>query len=423
MNMAIRLLAMKRVLKETGSIYLHCDPTASHYLKLVMDHVFGVKNFRNEIVWKRTSAHSDSKRYGANIDIILYFTKGKTWFWETQYTPYDEDYIEKWYRHQDPDGRRWMSDNLSASGLQGGGYEYAWNGVVRTWRLPKESMLKLHEEGRVVYTKTGLARRKRYLDEQQGVPLQAFWGDINPIGTHSNERMGYPTQKPLTLLERIIKASCPPDGVVLDPFCGCGTTAHAAESLRRRWVGIDISTFAAELIRDRLSKEFPHIRNEIEVRGTPETINEARALAREDKFEFEKWVCGKIGAVGMYHNPGTPGADGGVDGLLKFNYMRPDGKLGFEYAIVQVKGGNVTPDSVRALRETVDRFGVIAGVMVCFDQYMTTVENQRSRDTFQDRFATYPVVQGYSVENLLENEPLNLPLYGSRRQGARLSLL
>lgn len=152
----------------------------------------------------------------------------------------------------------------------------------------------------------------------------------------------------------------------------------------------------------------------------PLTVSDARALSQRDSFEFEKWVCGHIGAEGMFHDPGTPGADGGVDGVLRFYRIRPEKKLKAEYAIVQVKGGNVAPDAVRALRTTVDRFEVTAGVMVCFDQYMRTVENQRSQEIFTDALGTYPVIQGYSVENLLANVPLNLPLYGLRRQGARL---
>ena len=209
--------------------------------------------------------------------------------------------------------------------------------------------------------------------------------------------------------------------MVLDPFCGCGTTILAAESLGRKWVGIDISTFATGLMRDRILEKFPLLTsNDLVLQGVPEVVSDAKELARRDSFEFEKWVCGRIGAEGMFHDPGTRGADGGVDGVLKFYRIREEKKLKSEYAIVQVKSGHVTPDAVRALRATVDRYEVTAGVMVCFDQYMRTVENQRSRETFRDALGTYPVIQGYSVENLLADVPLNLPLYGLRRQGARL---
>lgn len=419
LHMALRLRAMRRVLKKTGSIYLHCDPTASHYLKLVMDSVFDLDNVRSEIVWKRTSAHSDAKRFAHIHDIILHYSKAKLASWNSIYQPYEDDYVEKFYRNKDDDGRRWMSDNLSASGLSGGGYEYEWNGVTRLWRCPIETMERLESEKQLHYTRTGLARRKRYLDEQKGRAVGDVWTDINVIGAQAKERLGYPTQKPLSLLERIIRASSNPGDLVLDPFCGCGTTVHAAEALGRRWIGIDISPFSTGLIRERIAHNFPLLsKSDISIRGIPETIKQAR----RDKFEFEKWVCGFIGAEGMFRQPGERGADGGVDGLLKFYRFAPKKVAKAEYAVVQVKGGKVSPDAVRALRETVDRLGVTAGVLVCFAQYMRTVENQRSRDSFADVFGSYPVIQGYSVENLLANEPLDLPTYGRRRQGALLDL-
>ena len=424
-NMSLRLLAMRRVLKETGSIYLHCDPTASHYLKLMMDAILGRKCFRSEIIWKRTTSHNDAKKFGHIHDTILYYSKSNRPTWNTIYQPYAEQYVLKTYRYQDDDGRKWMSDNLSASGLSGGGYEYEWNGLTRLWRCPIKTMRRLESENRLHYTRTGLARRKRYLDEAKGLPLNDIWTDLNPISSHAKERLGYPTQKPLALLERIIRASSNPGDIVLDPFCGCGTTVHAAETLGRKWIGIDISPFSTGLIRERLADRdnFPLLsKQDITIRGIPETIEDARSLAQRDKFEFEKWVCGFIGAEGMFREPGARGADGGVDGLLKFYRLVPKKVAKAEYAIVQVKGGKVSPDAVRALRETVDRLGVTAGVMVCFEQYIRTVENQRSRDTFDDLFGSYPVIQGYSIENLLANAPLDLPTYGRKRQGALLNL-
>ncbi len=421
-NMAVRLYAMRRVLKKTGSIYIHCDSTAGHYLKLVMDAVFGQKAYRNEIIWKRTSGHSDARRFGRSHDVILYYSLSNKGVWNQTFQPYNDDYVEQYYRYSDPDGRRWMSGDLSAAGLQGGGYEYEWKGITRVWRVPLRSMEKLDSEGKVFYTKNGIARRKRYLDESKGLRAQDIWTDIEALRSWHEERLGYPTQKPEALLERIIRASSNEGDLVLDPFCGCGTTVHAAENLGRRWIGIDISSFSTGLVRERLLRAFPLLdKDAISMEGEiPLSIDDARSLSHRNKFEFEKWVCGHIGAEGMFHDPGTPGADGGVDGVLKFYRIRSEKKLKPEYAIVQVKGGHVTADAVRALRTTVDRFEVTAGVMVCFDQYMRTVDNQRSRETFRDALGTYPVIQGYSVENLLDNEPLNLPLYGLRRQGARL---
>ena len=354
--------------------------------------------------------------------MILYYSLSNKGVWNQTFQPYDDDYVEQYYRYSDPDGRRWMSGNLSAAGLQGGGYEYEWKGITRVWRVPMSSMGRLDSEGKVFYTKNGIARRKRYLDESKGLKAQDIWTDIEALRSWHEERLGYPTQKPEALLERIISASSNEGDLVLDPFCGCGTTVHAAEKLGRRWIGIDISSFSTGLVRERLLRAFPLLdKDAIFMEGEiPLTIDDARSLSHQNKFEFEKWVCGHIGAEGMFHDPGTPGADGGVDGVLKFYRIRPEKKLKPEYAIVQVKGGHVTPDAVRALRTTVSRFEVTAGVMVCFDQYMRTVENQRSRETFRDALGTYPVIQGYSVENLLANAPLNLPLYGLRRQGARL---
>ncbi len=388
-NMALRLRAMRRVLKPTGSIYLHCDQTAGHYLKLLMDAIFGRKNFRNEIVWRKYGGRKNNAKYKFSTQsdsIFLYVASHQATF-NPLYEPISEKEIEKKYRFVDERGRK---------------YRLAWG---RNYQLTGE-------------------QRRIYLDDQPGSMIGSLWvEDGLQLNTSSHERLGYPTQKPLALLERIIKASSNPGDIVLDPFCGCGTTVHAAEILGRQWIGIDISPFAAGLIRERLVDHIPLLKkDDIAIRGIPQTIEDARALAQRDKFEFERWVCGFIGAEGMFREPGARGADGGVDGLLKFYPAVPQKVSKAEYAIVQVKGGRVSPDAVRALRETVDRLGVTAGVMVCFGQYMRTVDNQRSRDTFQDFFGSYPVIQGYSVENLLANTPLDLPTYERKRKGALLNL-
>ena len=284
-------------------------------------------------------------------------------------------------------------------------------------------MQELIDAGRVVQRKPGaVPAYKRYLDEMPGVALQDVWTDIGPIAAQARERLGYPTQKPLALLERIIETSSNEGDLVLDPFCGCGTAVHAAERLGRRWVGIAISTFAVGLMRGRLLRNFELLTtDDVLVRGVPVTVADAEALAARDKFEFEKWVCGAIGAEGMFHDPGTPGADGGVDGVLRFFPFRMGQKPKAELAIVQVKGGEVEVDAVRALKTTVDEFGATAGVMVCFNRHMQTVENQRVRDTFNDGAGTYPVIQGLSVEDLLADKRPDLPLYGYRPRGGRIS--
>lgn len=369
-NMAARLLPMRRVLKDTGSIYLHCDPTASHYLKLLMDAIFGQGNFRNEIIWRIgwVSGYKTQKRgWIRNHDTILYYLKTTAGMgaFNKEYIPYPKGYLRR--DGQPPRGK--------------------------------------------------------------GIPIEDTWncssGDVLDsimIKSFSGEKLGYPTQKPVALLERIIKASTPPQGVVLDPFCGCGTTLHAAESLGRQWIGIDVSKFSVGLVKGRMVDNFKL--SNIVTYGVPTTIAEAEALAAQNKFEFEKWVCGEIGAEGMYHRPGTPGADGGVDGVIKFYPLRMGKKVSAELAIVQVKGGQVTPDAVKALKTTMAHVGATAGIMVCFERYMQTVENQRYRGVFSDSVGTYPVIQGLSVEDLVNTDkhhrPLDLPTYGYRPKGGRM---
>ena len=250
--MAVRLLEMRRLLKDTGSIYLHCDPTASHYLKLMMDSIFGAAQFKNEVIWKRTSSHSDATRYGNVHDILLFYAKSTKPIWNRTYQEYESGYVERYYRNQDDDGRRWMSGDIGAAGLQGGGYEYEWKGITRVWRVPQKTMALLDAQGKVFYTRNGFPRRKRYLDEAKGIPTQDIWADIQAIRSWHKEKIGYPTQKPLAFLERIIKASSNEGDVVLDPFAGCATACVAAEQLGRQWIGVDLSPKAVELVNYRL---------------------------------------------------------------------------------------------------------------------------------------------------------------------------
>ena len=249
--MYVRLAEMHRILKDTGSLYLHCDDTASHYLKILLDTLFGAAHYRNTVVWQRTTAHNDPTRYGRNADIILFYSKSKQITWNVQYRPYEDAYKAR-FRFKDADGRAWIDDNLTAKGLSGGGYEYEYKGAKSLWRVPLDTMKRLDEEGRLHFTSRGGIRRKRYLDEMKGRPVQVIWNDIDAINSQSKERVGYPTQKPLALLERIIAASSNPGDMVLDPFCGCATTCVAAEKLGREWAGIDISEKAVELVNMRL---------------------------------------------------------------------------------------------------------------------------------------------------------------------------
>jgi adenine-specific DNA-methyltransferase len=247
-----RLLLMKELLNQNGSIYVHLDWHVGHYVKIIMDEIFGKENFVNEIVWKRSHGHSDAARWGANHDVILFYAKGDVRTWNTQYAPYSQEYIDEQYRYKDPDGRRFLSRDLSASGLQGGGYEYDWNGITRLWRCPKTTMERYQSENRLTYTGKGLVRYKQYLDEMPGLPIQTIWDDVSRIHHLAKERLDYGTQKPESLLERIIKASTNEGALVADFYGGSGTTASVCERLGRRWITSDIGKPACMVMRKRL---------------------------------------------------------------------------------------------------------------------------------------------------------------------------
>jgi DNA modification methylase len=247
-----RLELLKELLAPAGSIYVHLDWHAVHYVKVLMDELFGYENFRNEIIWKRTSGHSDARRFGPVHDTLLAYSNSPEPHWSDTYQPYEASYIQQYYRYLDTNGRRWMSGDLGAAGLRGGGYDYVWKGVKRVWRVPPETMARLETEGRIFYTKNGIPRIKRYLDESEGLPAQDLWDDVEAVRSWHVERLGYPTQKPVSLVERAIFASCKPGGLVLDCFMGSGTTLEAAERLGRTWIGIDNGKYAVHLARKRL---------------------------------------------------------------------------------------------------------------------------------------------------------------------------
>ena len=256
--MAVRLLEMRRVLKKSGSIYLHCDPTASHYLKQLMDAVYGGRNFRSEVIWRRTNAKGlSSKGYPNNVDTLLYYTKTDAFAWNPPFRPHDQDYVDKFYRHVEPEtGRRYQLGDLANPNRDRPNLTYEFLGVTRVWRWTRERMQKAYDQGLVMQQSLGaVPRLKRYLDEMQGTAVDTIWEDISPIQAQAPERTGYPTQKPLALLERIIRASSNEGDIVLDPFAGCATACVAAEKLGRRWVGIDLSPMAYRLVQERLARE------------------------------------------------------------------------------------------------------------------------------------------------------------------------
>jgi site-specific DNA-methyltransferase (adenine-specific) len=401
--MTARLIELHRVLKPTGSLYLHCDPTASHYLKLVLDQIFGPANFRNEIVWKRTSAHSDSAVFGNAHDVVFYYSKSSDFCHVKQYQPYTKDYTGSHYRYRDDEGRIYRTSDLTAKGLTGGGYFYEWHGVTGLWRCPIERMREWDAQGRIRYTKTGKAEYIRYLDEMPGVPAQDLWDDIPPINPQAKERLGYETQKPLALLERIIQASSNEGDVVLDPFCGCGTAVVAAQKLNRRWIGIDITHLAINLMRNRLRDSFPSI--QFEVIGEPVDLAGAKALAHQDRYQFQWWALGLIGARPIGEQ--KKGADKGIDGVIRFM----DDTTGKPKRVVaQVKSGHVGVNVVRELKTVAanDAIGILLTLepptspmkveAVAAGYYHSPIWNK-----------DYPKIQILTIEELLDGKTIDMP--------------
>lgn len=308
-----RVRLLHRVLKPTGTLYLHCDPHASHYLKVMLDDLFGITNFRNEIIWKRTGAKGlASARMPNNHDTILSYSKSKTPTWnpEVLFQPYDMDGLdektEEKYNLADPDGRRYQLTSLINPNHDRPNLTYEFLGVTRVWRWTKDRMEAAYASGRVVQTAPGrIPRMKRYLDEQRGKPIGDTWTDVQPLNSRARERLGYPTQKPEALLRRIIEASSNPGDVVLDPFCGCGTTISVAQQTGRRWIGIDVSLTAINIIRARLSR-IPGADRARYV-GLPE---DPQSLYELRPFEFQNWVIRRFFGT---HSP-RKSNDMGIDG-------------------------------------------------------------------------------------------------------------
>jgi site-specific DNA-methyltransferase (adenine-specific) len=372
--MAVRLIELHRVLKPTGSLYLHCDPTASHYLKLLLDGVFGAEFYRNEITWKRTSTHSDSKTWSRVADIIFFYTKGKTFTWNTPRAAHSVSHIKSKFGHDDGDGRGAYSLSDMTSPNPRPNMMYEWLGFPfprMGWRYQPDTMKQLHEEGRIwypikadgSYDTTKRPRLKRYLDELDGSVMGSIWSDIPPINSQAQERLGYPTQKPLALLERILAASSNEGDVILDPFCGCGTALHAAQLLKRKWIGIDITHLAIVLIEKRLRNAFKES-IDFTTEGRPKDLASAQELAKRDKFEFQKWITTEVGGVPW--RGGRKGADGGIDGIINFDgFDMAENRPVSTKAIISVKGGQQRGVGMIAeLVETIARENAAVGVLL-----------------------------------------------------------
>lgn len=366
--MAPQLVEWRRVLKPTGSIYLHCDPTASHYLKLLMDAVFGPANFRSEITWKRTSSHNDVRRnFGALNDALLFYSKSDEYLFQTQYLPYSQKHIDRVYRHSDDTGRRYSLTDLRSPGPRPNlTYDYrGYKPHANGWTVSLERMQQLDSEGRLHFPndKNGRIRMKRFLDEMPGVPLGNVWDDISPISSRASERLGYPTQKPEALLERIIRASPNEGDVVLDPFCGCGTAVAAAHKLGRQWLGIDITHLAVALMKNRLKTAFDlEAGRDYDVIGEPQDEGSARALWEQDPYQFQFWAVSLLEAQPQSEQ--RRGADRGVDGMLYFI----DGPRRTPHkAVIQVKGGRVSSLQVRDLVGVVERERAALGLFISLE--------------------------------------------------------
>ncbi|MCA2660682.1 MAG: restriction endonuclease [Microcystis sp. M049S2] len=417
-SMTLRIVEIHRVLKSTGSFYLHCDPTASHYLKIVLDAIFCSQggDFKNEIVWKRADSHNDgkqgSKQYGRIHDVIFFYVKSNQWLWNHQYLELPETTQDKWYRNIESEtGRRYNKSDLTAA-KPGGDTSYEWKGVKpptgRFWAYSKAKMQQFEAQGLLVYSASGRPYLKRYLDESKGVPLQDFWSDISMLrGIHQKERLGYPTQKPEALLERIIKASSNKGDVILDAYCGCGTTIAVAERLERNWIGIDITYQSISLMLKRLEDSFgKNVLDKIELNGIPKDLESAKALATKPddrtRKEFEKW------AVLTYSNNRAvindkKGADKGIDAIA---YFQGD-KDNREKIIFQVKSGNVKSGDIRDLQGTMTLQGAALGIFITLKPpSKDMVQTAKSAGIYRGRYMSQSVdkIEIVTVQEILEQK-------------------
>jgi len=415
--MTARLTELHRVLKPTGSLYLHCDPTASHYLKIVMDAIFGGEHFKNEIIWKRTTVHNDAKQgakhFGRIHDVILFYSKNSdNQLFNPVYRNYEESYIHSTYNKIDKDGRKFKATDLSAA-KPGGDTSYEWKGIKppqgRFWAYSKENMVKFEKEDRIYYSNGGKPYLKQFLDEMPGVSAQDIWDDISSVGSKESETLGYPTQKPVALLERIIKASSNPGDVVLDPFCGCGTAVIAAQKLGRQWIGIDITHLSISLMKYRLQDSF-HLepKKDYAVIGEPEDVSSARQLANDDRYQFQWWALSLVKArpVGGEQKKGT---DKGIDGLI--NFLDDDSGRA-KRALVQVKSGHIKSGDIRDLVGVLDREKAEIGVFITLEPPTAPMLKEAVTAGFYHSpglHRDYPKVQIATIADLLKGVRLELP--------------
>lgn len=406
--MAVRLVELHRVLRSNGSLCLHCDPTASHYLKLLLDGVFGIEYFTNELIWQRSTPKGLAfTRFPSNHDVIFFYRKGSQYCWNTQYQHHRQDYIDKYYSMIDPaTNRRFQATSLLNPNKDRPNLTYEFHGYTRVWRWTKPRMLQAEAEGRIYFPPNGgVPREKRFLDEQEGTPVTSVWTDIPPVNSQAQERLGYPTQKPVELLKRLIASSTKEDSIILDPFCGCGTTIHAAEAMGRRWIGIDITHLAISLIERRLKAAFSN-KISYDVHGTPKDAAGAKDLWRRDAYQFQWWATSLVDAVPFGGK--KKGADNGVDGII---YFRPDGRV-VEKAVVSVKGGeHVGVAMVRDLAHVVEREHAKIGVFVTLARPTAPMETEAVKaGAYETAFGKYPKIQIVTIADLISGVRPRIPL-------------
>jgi site-specific DNA-methyltransferase (adenine-specific) len=412
--MAARLVELRRVLKPTGSLYLHCDPTASHYLKILLDMIFGLENFRNEIIWKRSHPKGQAfTRFARNHDVILAYSKKiELSVWNSQYIGEITEKTLQQYSLIDEKGRRYQLTSLLNPNPDRPNLTYSFKGKLKVWRWTKERMLEADRKGDIVVPRNGegIPRYKRYLDEQEGIPIDDTWIDIEPAS--GDERLGYPTQKPLSLLERIIQASSNPGDVVLDPFSGCGTCIDAAQSLGRQWIGIDITHLAIAMHKSRLKDRFGfEPKRDYAVVGEPEDLSGAQQLAHDDRYQFQWWALSLIQARplgGDGGKTGKKGSDRGVDGAI--NFLEERGVV--KRALVQVKSGHVKSGDIRDLKGTLEREGAQIGVFLTLEPASREMVTEAASAGFYHSdlwHKDYPRIQLLSVEELLNGVEVRIP--------------
>ena len=415
--MAVRLVELHRVLKPTGSFYLHCDPTASHYLKIILDQIFGVENFRNEVYWKRkTGRAGPTNRFGTSCDILLWFSKSSKYRFSTQYRDNNPEYIKKMFRFTDDSGRRYRVDNLASPNPRPNlTYEYkGYKPPAKGWAISREKMEQWDREGRLHFPKSrdGRIQRKRFLDELKGEEVPSLWDDIPAIGAHAKERLGYPTQKPEALLERIIQASSREGDTVLDAFCGCGTAISVAQRLNRRWVGIDITHLAIALMKYRLADTFGEDAR-YEIIGEPRDEASARTLANQDRYQFQWWALSLIRA--RPYQGKKKGADEGVDGIIYYQDVDPDNpkKALTRKIVVQVKSGKVSVKDIRELKSVVKNQEAVIGVFITLNApTQPMLKEATTAGQFQwlhVAHKTYPRIQIRTIRELLAGDGIEYP--------------